>query len=169
LIPAARSGMIPPVKRTKAVEVLIPQLESEDAFSRLEAEKRLRDVAQRDFGYRWDAQERDRAAALARVRDWIEGTKKAEKARRSAGAPGAPMLDLEKLKGMSAQEVEKHLQELLGKAPFLAGLTLGRPACEACTKRPATAEIVEIRGGRAKEVARLCDPCAAQRLGGGLP
>jgi hypothetical protein len=159
--------MIPAVRRTKAVEVLLPQLESEDAFSRLEAEKRLRDVAQRDFGFRWDASARERAAAIERVWEWIASTNKSERARRSGPNPAAPMLDLEQLKGMTPQQVEKHLQDLLGKAPFLAGLALGRPTCEACSKRAATAEIVEIKGGKAKGVTRLCDPCAALRLGGG--
>jgi hypothetical protein len=158
--------MISGVKRTRAVEELIPELESEDAFARLEAEKRLRDLAQRDFGYRWDSTERDRTAALARIRDWIAATDKAGKAGKAGPGAAAPMLDLEQLKGMTPQQVEKHLQELLGKAPFLAGLALGRPSCEACAQKPATAEIVEIKGGKAKGVARLCDACAERKLGG---
>jgi hypothetical protein len=157
--------MIIPVKRTKAVEELIPLLEAEDAFSRLEAEKRLRDLAQRDFGFRWDGRAEDRTAAVARVREWLDRAKQSAKARRAAASllPGAPMLDIGQLKGMSPKDVEKHLQDLLSKSPMLAGLVVGRPPCQACTKRPATVEVVEVRGGRARGVTRLCDPCAAER------
>ena len=161
---AAPRGMMRGVKR-KAIEEVLPLLEAEDAFTRLEAEKRLRDLARRDFGYRWDGSDADRAAALARVRAWLQSTLREEKARRAAAAaaPGLATLDIEKLKGMSPQQMEKHLQALLGKAQVLAGFSAGRPRCEGCGQRPATVEIVEVRSRRAGQVLRLCDPCAAQR------
>ncbi len=144
--------------RKKDIEGLIPGLEAEDAFARLEAEKRLRACLQRDFGFRWDGAPGDRAAAVVRLRSWLAETVKGDKGRRGK-FPGLAAVDLTSLKGLSPQEVEMHLQELLGKAHIIASVQ--RPRCEECGKRSATVEIVEVRARKARGVTRLCDPCAA--------
>jgi hypothetical protein len=146
------------VKR-KDLEDLVPALEAEDAFVRLEAERRLRDILQLDFGYRWDGAPEARAAAITRLKAWEESGRKQEKARRQAGA-GLAAVNLDDLKGMTPEQVEQHLQKLLSKASMVAGLGLGRRKCEGCAKRHATVEIVEVMGGKARRVRRLCDECA---------
>lgn len=149
--------------KRKPIEDLFPLLESEDAFARLEAEKALRDLALRDFGFRWDAAAQERVAALERIRGWLDDARRREKARRDAASAGFESLDLGALQGMSPAEVEKHLQGLLGKAKFLAGISLLRPKCESCGRKYATVEIVEVKGRDAASILRLCDACASQR------
>jgi len=146
--------------RPKDLEALLPGLESADAFARLEAERRLRVLLSRDAGYRWDAAPADRAASLDRLRKRLAEEAKRSRARRG-GFPGLAAVDLKALQGMSPQEMEGHLQELLGKAQVVAAAGHGRPRCQGCGKRPATVEIVEVRSRRARGVKRLCDPCAA--------
>ncbi len=151
---------------SKAVELVLPDLESGDAFARLDAEKRLVACTRRDFGFRWDGPADERARAVERVRTWLAERRKAEgrssRSARRAAAAGAAALDLAQLKGMDPKEVEKHIQSLLAQSPGLAGLAMGRPPCQACAKRPATVEIVEVAEGRARAVRRLCEPCAAK-------
>lgn len=145
--------------KKRDVEGLYPDLESEDAFARLDGERRLRAMLQRDFGYRWDGPPGDRAAAVERLKEWLAAAAKKEKERRTP-FPGLAAVDLASLKGMSPQEVEKHLQALLGKAQIVAAAR--RPRCEDCGKRAATVEIVEVRSRKARGVRRLCDTCAAE-------
>ena len=152
--------------KRKDFEELLPLLRSEDAFARLDAEKRLRDLIQRDFGFRWDDPPDARAAALARMQEWMERARKAERTLRKAAAAaagGLAQVNLAELKGMSPEELQKHLQALLSKAGFAEGDSPGRPGCEGCARRPATVEIVVVAGGKAREVTLLCDPCAAER------
>ncbi len=150
--------------RKRDFEQLVAGLEAEDAFSRLDAEKRLRDLLMRDFGYRWDGTAETRKEALARLRAHDEAERKRERTRRAeAAAPGLAAVDLSKLKGMTPQQVEHHLQKLLGKAGLLGGFQVARPRCQGCQQRPATVEIVEVDARTARSVTRLCDPCAAQR------
>jgi hypothetical protein len=151
------------VKRSRSVEEILPLLESEDAFVRLEGEKSLRGLVQRDFGFRWDGAPGDRASAVERVRRWIASREKAARERRRGPVEGTATLDIEKLKGMTPQQVEQHLQALLGKSGLVAGLAFGRPRCGECGSRPSTVEIVRVDSGRARGVTRLCDPCAAKR------
>ncbi len=157
--------MIASVKR-RELEELVPLLEAEDAFTRLDAEKRLRDLARRDFGFRWGDPPEARASAITRLKEWMERARRAErtlrKAAAAAAAGGLAQVNLAELKGLSPQDLEKHLQVLLSKAQFVPGS--GRPRCEACAERPATVEIVEVSGGRkARAVTLLCDACAAER------
>jgi len=152
--------------RKRDFEQLVTGLEAEDAFSRLEAEKRLRDLLLKDFGYRWDGSAESRKEAVARLRAHDEEERKRERARRAASpapGPGLTAVDLSQLKGMTPQQVEKHLQQLLGKAGLLGGFQVSRPRCQGCQQRPSTVEIVEVNGRTARAVTRLCDPCAAQR------
>jgi hypothetical protein len=153
------------VNTSKAVEALLPDLESGDAFARLDAGNRLQECTRRDFGFRWDGTDGERARAVARVRAWLEERRRDEgkgaRSRRRAAAEAAA-LEFAKAKGLDPAQVQKHIEELLAKAPALAGIALGRPACQACTARPATVEIVEIAAGRAKTVRRLCEPCASK-------
>lgn len=150
----------------KAVELVLPDLESGDAFARLDAEKRLLECTRRDFGFRWDGPAEERARAVERVRAWVAERRRSEgrasRSARRAAAAGAAALDLAQLKGMDPKKVEKTIQELLAKSPGLAALAAGRPGCQACMKRPATVEIVEIAQGRAVRVRRLCEPCSAK-------
>jgi hypothetical protein len=135
------------VTRTRAVRSLLPVLEGEDAFARLEAERRLGELARRDFGYRWDAPDPSRALALGRVRAWIrEETERAGRVRGPAGG------DVRK---MTPGQLQEHLQALLAGAV--------RPACSGCAKAPATVEIVRVAGRSGRVQARLCEPCAAAR------
>jgi len=154
------------VSPTKAVEKVLPDLESADAFTRLEAEKSLVSFTRRDFGFRWDGPDEDRAKALARVRAWLAERRKSEAkgspAARRAAAAAAATLDLAQLKGLTPQQVEKQIQKLLSQSPMLAGIAMGRPACQSCARRPATVEIVEVEEGSARKVRRLCEPCAAK-------
>ncbi|MCK6480498.1 MAG: hypothetical protein L6R43_10215, partial [Planctomycetes bacterium] len=101
--------------RRRDLERLVGDLEAEDAFARLDAEKRLREEMQTDFGFRWDAPAESRRTAVARLRAHVEEQRKREKAR-LAGKKGLASLDLQQLKGMTPAQVEKHLQNLLGKA-----------------------------------------------------
>jgi hypothetical protein len=135
------------VTRTRAVRSLLPVLEGEDAFARLEAERRLGELARRDFGYRWDAPDPARALALGRVRAWIrEETERAGRARGKGAAD---------LRAMTPEQVQAHLQALLAGA--------ARPVCAGCGKAPATVEIVRVAGRSGRVQARLCEPCAAAR------
>lgn len=151
---------------TKAVERVLPDLESADAFTRLEAEKSLVSFTRRDFGFRWDGPDEDRAKALGRVRTWLADRKKAEgsrsRAARRAAATGAAALELGHVKGMDQAEAQKQIQELLAHSPVFSAIAAGRPACQACSRRPATVEIVDIAERRARKVRRLCEPCAAK-------
>jgi hypothetical protein len=152
------------VSPTKAVEKVLPDLESADAFTRLEAEKSLLSFTRRDFGFRWDGPDEDRAKALARVRSWLADRKKTEgsrsRAARRAAATGAAAMELAQLKGLDPAAVQKHIQEFLAHSPVMTAA--GRPACQACSRRPATVEIVDIAESRARKVRRLCEPCAAK-------
>jgi hypothetical protein len=154
------------VKTDKAVEKVLPDLESGDAFTRLEAAQRLLEGTMRDFGFRWDGSAEERAAAVARVRTWLADRRKTEgaltDAARKAAAGGKATLDLSQLKGMDPKEVESHLKEILAKTPALAALAMGRAACQACARRPATVEIVVVEERRARRSRRLCEPCAAK-------
>ena len=153
----------------KAVELILPDLESGDAFARLDAEKRLLVCTRRDFGFRWDGPAEERARAVARLRSWLaERRKAAGPASRSArrAAAEAATLEFAKAKGLDPAQVQKHIEELLSKSPTLAGIAMGRPACQACARRPATVEIVEVADNRARKVRRICEPCAAK---GGEP
>jgi hypothetical protein len=155
------------VKR-KDLDELLPRLQSGDAFERLEAEGRLRDLAERDFGVRWDDPPEARTAALARLRAWLEARQRAGMPRRrGAGAVGPIPGDLAQLQGMTPKEVEEHLQKVLSDAQAVAGVTLGRPRCEDCRRRPSTVSVVEVRGRRARALVRLCEACAVKRGGTG--
>ena len=150
--------------RRKELEELIARLESEDAFDRLEAEARLRQVAHRDFGFRWDAPAEARGEAVSRLRTWIEEKRKRkEAARRKATQAGFQAVNLEDLKSLPPEDVEKHLQQLLAKAQVLGGFALTRPRCEECRRRPASVEVVDILPGAGAAVTRLCDACAVER------
>jgi len=146
----------------KALDALVAALESADAFERLDAEKRLRGAVRRDFGFRWDDPGEARARAIARLRAWVEEqAKESREARRAAAQAGA--LSLASLQGLTPEEAGKKLEALLAKAPSLSALALGRPPCAECGTRPATVEVVEVRGRKPASVLRLCDPCAARR------
>lgn len=149
---------------SRDIEGLFPHLESEDAFERLDAEQRLRDLTQRDFGFRWDAGADERASALSRVRAWLLARKKSRERAAAVLPAGFSAVDLQKLKGLPQEEVEKHLQALLAKAQLAGVLGLGRPRCEACRRRSATVEVVDLPGGGSPPVVTsLCDPCAVKR------
>ena len=74
----------------KALDALVAGLESADAFERLDAEKRLRGVARRDFGYRWDDPAESRGQALARLKAWAEAEAKERREARKAAAGKRP-------------------------------------------------------------------------------
>ena len=146
----------------KALDALVAGLESADAFERLDAEKRLRGVARRDFGFRWDDPEASRVRALERLKAWAEEQARERRESKKAAAQ-AGALSLASLAGLSPEEAGKKLEALLAKAPSLSALALGRPPCGECGSRPATVEVVEVRGRKSSGVLRLCDPCAARR------
>ncbi len=146
------------------VESLLPRLQSEDAFERLEASRELMEAAHGTFGFLWDGPEQGREEALARIRSAVASTRKRTQARRAVDVPGAVQAEqIAQLTGIPAEVLQKHLQTLFAKAQAATGLSLTRPRCQDCGKRPATVEVVGLTGGRASEVVVLCDPCAARR------
>jgi hypothetical protein len=143
---------------------LLEGLRSEDAFERREAEERLRAVARRDFGFRWDSPAEERQAALERLRAWVLREASARREARKTAA-GAAALELAKLQGLSPEEAQAKLDALLSKGPALAEAALGLPTCLECSERPATVEVVDLRDGRSCASVRLCEPCLARRRG----
>ena len=163
MIPAPPGVHDGPVKRQE-IEGIVRGLQSGDAFERLEAEGRLRALARRDFGFRWDGPEEERAEALARLRDWVrERERERREARRTAA--GAAALELAKLQGLSPEEAQAKLQALLSKPHGLAALGLGIVPCKDCGEHPATSELVDLERGRAPTVVALCETCLVRRPG----
>ena len=145
----------------RVLEELLPALQSEDAFERLEAEARLRGAVRRDFGYRWDAPAGDRSAALDRLRAWLDEQSRARRQARKIAA-GAAALELAKLQGLSPEEAQEKLQALLSKSQGLEGLAFGLKPCLQCEERPATVEVVDLRPGKPPATLHLCERCLAR-------
>ncbi len=145
------------------MDAVLKMLTSEDAFERLEGERRLRVKAARDFGYRWDGSPEARQRALDRVKAWREERRRRASRTAAAAGPGLAAFDLSELKGLPPAEVEEKLRALLEQAKLGGNVLLGRRPCEECRKRPATVQVTAPRPDEDPEVRHFCDPCAVLR------
>ena len=145
------------------LEPLIEDLESEDAFQRLDAIEKLEDLTRRTFGFRFNDTPNQRAAAVQRWKDWVEeltqDRERDEKLKVAVQLSGGA-IDLGALKKaiqeIPADKIQGYLNALIMK------MKTQQARCEACQVRPATVRVTEVEGGSHRTV-HLCDTCARER------
>ncbi|MEN8151354.1 MAG: hypothetical protein ABFS86_16175 [Planctomycetota bacterium] len=142
---------------------LIEDLESEDAFARLDAIERLEGITRRTFGFRFNDPAPMRDGAVRRWREWVEGIendRRQDEQLMTAVQLSGGAFDLGALK-KAIQEIPT--DKIQGYLNALILKMKGQPSrCEACHVRPGTVKVTEIQAGGPQTV-HLCDSCARER------
>lgn len=146
----------------KRIESLIAGLASADSFARLAAIEELSSLTNLSLGFRFNSPSEDRSQAIERWnRWWKEQQREKEKEKLQAAihlTGGA--LDLgalkKAIKEIPAEKIQGYLNALLLK------MKSPQTRCDACSVRPATVQITELRAGRVR-TRHLCDTCAQER------
>jgi len=142
---------------------LIEDLESEDAFARLDAIEKLEGITRRTFGFRFNDPAPMRSDAVRRWREWVEGIEKnrqQDEQLQTAVQLSGGAFDIGALK-KAIQEIPT--DKIQGYLNALIFKMKGQPTrCEACHVRPGTVKVTEIQDGSPLTV-HLCDSCARER------